>query len=253
VPGIAALVGVGAVALSARRSSFPARGTLALTVAGTAAWSLVLLAGSTESFAWVRWVVVGLAVPAVVALLVGPRRMLTVGVLAALLTGAAGTSAYAVSTASVAHTGSIPSVGTSSGLTGGERPELPPGANAADGAPEGGPGGLHTGANSELAALLTGTDSTWSAAVATSQSAAALELASGTSVMATGGWSGSDAAVTLEQFQADVAAGKISYYVAGGQGPGGDTTSPSSQIATWGAAHHPATTAGGQTVYDLRG
>ena len=99
-----------------------ARGTLALMVAATAAWSFVLLAGSTESFTWVRWVVVGVAVPAVVGLLIGAgrlRRAATVGIVAALLTGLAGTSAYAVATASVAHTGSIPSVGTSSRMMGG--------------------------------------------------------------------------------------------------------------------------------------
>ena len=92
-PGIAALVGVGSTALWARRESLAARGGLALMVAATAAWSFVLLAGSAESFAWLRWVVVGLAVPAVVGLLVGAgrlRRAALVGVVAALLTGLVG-------------------------------------------------------------------------------------------------------------------------------------------------------------------
>ena len=109
--------------------------------------------------------------------------------------------------------------------------------------------------NSELTALLTATDGTWSAAVATSQTAASLELATGTAVMSTGGWGGSDSAVTLEQFQAYVASGQISYYVDGGQGGGpggGDSDSTSSQIAEWVAANYTATTVGGQTVYDLR-
>jgi len=111
-------------------------------------------------------------------------------------------------------------------------------------------------ANSELTALLTATDGTWSTAVSSSQSAASLELASGTAVMSTGGWSGSDAAVTLEQFQAYVADGQITYYV-GGQGggpggPGGDSDSTSSRIAAWVAANYTATTVGGQTGYDLQ-
>src|SRR4029453_10164416 len=77
--------------------------------------------------------------------------------------------------------------------------------------------------------------STWSAAVSSAQSAAALELASGTAVMSTGGWSGSDAAVTLARFQAAVANGEIHYYVGGGQGggPGGGSDSTSAQIAAW--------------------
>jgi hypothetical protein len=109
-------------------------------------------------------------------------------------------------------------------------------------------------ANSELTALLTATDGTWSAAVSSSQSAASLELASGTGVMSTGGWGGSDAAVTLEQFQAYVADGQLTYYVGGGQGggPDGDSDSTSSQIAAWVAANYTATTVGGQTVYDLQ-
>jgi 4-amino-4-deoxy-L-arabinose transferase-like glycosyltransferase len=266
-PGIAALAAVGAQALWERRRSLLARGTLALMVAGTAAWSFALLADSAESFAWIRWVIVGVAVPAVGGLLVGAHRLTRAGVVAALVVGLLGTGAYAVATASVAHTGSIPSVGSTSSMMGGpgggsgENPTPPGGAAAdgdgapdADGRPQGMGGGMGATSNSELTALLTATDSTWSAAVSSSQSAASLELASGTAVMSTGGWSGSDSAVTLEQFQADVAGGKISYYVGGSQGggPGGDSDSTSSQIAEWVAAHYTATTVGGQTVYDLR-
>jgi hypothetical protein len=269
-PGIAALVSVGAHALWTRPTSLTARATLALMTAVTAAWSFALLAGSTESFAWVRWVVVGVAAPAVVGVVTGAgrlRRAATVGIVAALLTGLAGTSAYAVATASVAHTGSIPSVGTTSSAMGGpggtpsgERPALPDDATATSDRsgqqPPGGGfgGGMDGSASTELTALLTASDSTWSAAVSSSQSAASLELASGTAVMSTGGWGGSDAAVTLAQFQADVADGQVSYYVGGGQGggPGGNADSTSSQIAAWVAANYTAATVGGQTVYDLR-
>ena len=274
-PGIAALVGIGSTALWARRESLAARGGLALMVAATAAWSFVLLAGSAESFAWLRWVVVGLAVPAVAGLLVGVgrlRRAALVGVVAALLTGLVGTGAYAVATASVAHTGSIPSVGTTSNAMGGgpgggapsgDRPANAPDPSStssaastgdATAAPQGMGGGMGVSTNSELTGLLTATDGTWSAAVATSQTAASLELATGTAVMPTGGWGGSDSAVTLEQFQADVASWQISYYIGGGPGggPGGDSDSTSSQIAEWVAANYTATTVGGQTVFDLQ-
>jgi hypothetical protein len=130
------------------------------------------------------------------------------------------------------------------------------GGGPGGGGPRGMGGGMggDAGTNTELTALLTATDGTWSAAVATSQTAASLELATGTAVMSTGGWGGSDSAVTLEQFQAYVASGQISYYVGGGQGggPGGDSDSTSSQIAEWVAATYTATTVGGQTVYDLQ-
>lgn len=262
-PGIAALVGTGVAALWARRGTAAARATLALMVAATAAWSFALLAGSTEPFAGVRWVVVGLAVPAVVGLLLGSRRRAArLGVVAALVAGLLGTGAYAVATAATAHTGSIPSVGTSSGATGGpgggEHPTPPAGAaggTGGTGGGPGGPGGMGVTSDSALTALLSATDGTWSAAVATSQSAASLELASGTAVMSTGGWSGTDPAVTLEQFQRYVADGQVRYYVGGtqGGGPGGDTASTSRQIAEWVAANFSATTVGGQTVYDLQG
>jgi hypothetical protein len=110
--------------------------------------------------------------------------------------------------------------------------------------------------SAELTSLLAGTDSTWSAAVTSAQSAASLELASGTSVMSLGGWGGSDSAVTLARFQAAVAAGEVRYYIDGGQGggPGGgadEGTSTSTEIAAWVEANFTARTVGGQTAYDL--
>ncbi|MFE7202338.1 ArnT family glycosyltransferase [Pseudonocardia alni] len=128
-----------------------------------------------------------------------------------------------------------------------------------DGGGSGGPGS-GSATSAELTSLLAATRSlpgtTWSAAVATSQTAAFLELSSGTAVMSTGGWSGSDSAITLAEFRSDVEQGRIAYYVAGGQGggpggPGGQSDSTSSRIATWVAEHYTATTVGGQTVYDL--
>ena len=72
--------------------------------------------------------------------------------------------------------------------------------------------------------------------------------------MAIGGFNGSDPSPTLAQFQADVAAGRIHYFVGGG-GFGGQNggSSASSEIAAWVAATFPAQTVGGATVYDLTG
>jgi hypothetical protein len=87
-----------------------------------------------------------------------------------------------------------------------------------------------------------------------------LEIAWGTSVMAVGGWS-SDPMPTLQQFIDDVQAGKVSYFVEAGRGPYPDTlhgdvirgsdhgASHAREIADWVAAHYPATTIGGSTVY----
>jgi 4-amino-4-deoxy-L-arabinose transferase-like glycosyltransferase len=248
-PGIAALVGVGAVAFWRQRAGVVGRLTLALAAAATAAWAFVLLAQSDEAFAWVRWVVLAAGVVAVACLVPAGRlrRVALAGVAAAVLVGLAAPAAYAVTTAATAHSGSIPSVGPSASAMGG-------GMGDRGGTPPGGMGGGMGGATSaELTALLSGTTSTWTAAVSSAQSAAGLELASGTAVMSTGGWSGSDAAVTLAQFQAAVANGEIHYYIGGGRGggPGESSDSTSAQIAAWVAANYPATTVGGQTVYDL--
>ena len=112
-------------------------------------------------------------------------------------------------------------------------------------------------ASSALTSALTATDGRWSAAVVGDQSAAELELASGTSVMAIGGWSGSDASPTLAQFQAYVEQGDIGYLVVSGDGSGGaggqggQDTGTGAAITAWVEAHHTATTVGGTTVYDL--
>jgi hypothetical protein len=122
-------------------------------------------------------------------------------------------------------------------------------------APSGNPGGGMGGStsNSELVALLSASTTKWSAAISGATSAAELELDSGTSVIALGGWNGSDPSPTLAQFEAYVAAGQIHYYISGGGmgGGGGGSSTDSSQIATWVAAHYTATTVGSTTVYDL--
>jgi hypothetical protein len=86
-----------------------------------------------------------------------------------------------------------------------------------------------------------------------SHTAGPLELASGTAVMSIGGFDGSDNAPTLAQFQSYVAAGKIHYFVGGGNagGPGGGGSGSASAITQWVAAHYTAQTVGGTTVYDL--
>ncbi|WP_085066930.1 glycosyltransferase family 39 protein [Catenuloplanes japonicus] len=124
-------------------------------------------------------------------------------------------------------------------------------------------GGMGMGGqtSAELTALLTGTTTTWSAAVNGSQSAAEIELATGTAVIAIGGWSSSDDAPTLAEFQQYVAEGRVSYYISGGGmggggagGPGGDgTESAAAQISAWVEATFTATTVGTSTVYALHG
>jgi hypothetical protein len=70
--------------------------------------------------------------------------------------------------------------------------------------------------------------------------------------MAMGGFTGTDPAPTLAEFEKWADAGDITYYIAGGGrggGPGGQGTS--SQITSWVESHFKSTTIGGETVYLL--
>ena len=119
-------------------------------------------------------------------------------------------------------------------------------------------GGLLNGATAStaLVSLLSQDASTytWVAAAIGSQNAASYQLATGGAVMAIGGFNGSDPSPTLAEFQADVAAGRIHYFLGGalgGRQNGG--SSSATEIATWVSATYTATTVGGTTVYDLTG
>jgi len=101
----------------------------------------------------------------------------------------------------------------------------------------------------------------WSAATSGSQSAASLELASGTAVMGIGGFSNEGGNLSLAAFERYVAKGDIRYYIAsqgagggaaggpGGGGTGGSGTS--SSIASWVKANFKTVKLGSTTVYDL--
>ena len=100
--------------------------------------------------------------------------------------------------------------------------------------------------------MLEKTSTTWAAATSGSQSAASLELATGKSVIAIGGFSGTDDAPTLAQFKEWVAEGKIAYYISGGQGGGRRQLRPAaSEIQPGSTANYTATTVGNTTVYKL--
>jgi hypothetical protein len=79
-------------------------------------------------------------------------------------------------------------------------------------------------------------------------------LATDRSVMPIGGFSSSDPAPTLEQFQADVAAKKVHWFI-GGQfaGPFGGLggTGGEQSISSWVADNFAAVTVDGLTLYDL--
>jgi 4-amino-4-deoxy-L-arabinose transferase-like glycosyltransferase len=230
-PAIAAGGAISARELWRGRSYAPVRYVLAAMMAATGIWTFILLDRYSDWLPWLRWVIIILSVGIATAIAVGVRaKALAV---AGLITALLGTGAFSVATAAETHSGSIPTSGPSSSSQGGMG---------------GGMGGEST--SSELAALLSSTDTEWAAATTGATSAANLELASGKSVIGIGGWSGSDPAPTLAEFQQYVAEGRISYYVEGG-GMGGGPGGGNSEIAEWVAANYTATTVGNTTVYDL--
>jgi 4-amino-4-deoxy-L-arabinose transferase-like glycosyltransferase len=207
-----------------------------------------------------------------------------------------GPAAYAVDTIATAHTGSIVTAGPYSARGGfgfgggpggrggfggpggagqqGGQPQLSaPGTGAAPtGGQTGGPGGgFGGGMGGGMGGMIDGatvdadlvtalqTDAgqyTWVAATVGSQSAAGYQLASGGAVMAIGGFNGTAPSTTLAQFEAEVAAGKIHYFIPGGGMGGGmggqsGTSSVASQITSWVEQHFSSTTIGSTTVYDL--
>ncbi len=247
-PAIGGLIGVGATLLWAKRDDHLARGVLALMIGGTAVWGFALMTRDATGWStWLAWtMLIGGALGAVgLAVATGRfRRLLVAALLMGVLSASAGAAAFTVATVSTGHTGSIPTAGPSSaqGGTGG-----------VGGGGRGGSGG-EAGGGTELTDLLNATSTRWSAAVVGDQSAAGYILSSDTAVMAIGGWSGSDPAPTLAQFQRSVTDGEVTYFLSGGDGGGGRGSSGDStaaQITAWVQATFTATTVGGATVYDL--
>jgi 4-amino-4-deoxy-L-arabinose transferase-like glycosyltransferase len=264
-PAIAALVAIGAHTLWTQRHLLAAAGVLAFTTALTTTLAFVLLDRQADWLPWLRYVVAAVGVVTTL-LLAGlgrlPHRVGQAVAAAAVVAALAGPTAYSLSTAATAHTGSIPSAGPSSsqGLGGGALPGGMPGVAPPAGAST---GGLLEGSTSSaaLTALLQ-TDAsafTWAAAAVGSNSASGYQLASEEPVMAIGGFNGSDPSPTLAQFQQYVANGQIHYFIAGGGGLGGGAGGPAgttddgttSEISTWVTATFTAQTVDGVTVYDL--
>jgi 4-amino-4-deoxy-L-arabinose transferase-like glycosyltransferase len=221
-PAIAALVAITGAALWRDRGLPWARAVLALTVLATATWSWVLLDRTPGWESWLRALITVAAVLAVVGLLVAPllhragRKTAIATATLALVACLSGPVAYSAQTITTAHTGSIPSAGPSSDLSG-----------SGPGGGFGSRGGGGAGQSTESSALTKALQSDagqyrWVAAVSGSQSAASLELASGGEpVMAIGGFDNEGGNLTLAQFKQYVGRGEIHYYIAGGTSFGG--------------------------------
>ncbi len=238
-PAIGALVGIGFVQLWRVRYTWFASAVLAASLAVTAVWAWFLLDRSPGWHPWLRVAVLVTGVAAAVIILVAralrpsvsrTRRILApVPVPLALIAALGGPLAYSVDTGATTHTGAIPSAGPavteSFGAPGGQSgfPGFPGGTEGR--VPAGASGGFggQASVSAALSKLLESGASgyRWAAATISSNSAASMELASdGVPVMAIGGFSGSDPAPTLAEFETFVTKHEIHYFVNGG-GAGG--------------------------------
>ena len=266
-PAIAGLIGTAGVLLWRQRAHWAGWLGLATMMAAAGIWGFELLSENADWMPWLRWTLLvlslGSSIGFIAAAILDLRKVAAISLALGLLGGLGGTAAYSIATASVSHSGSIPSVGPASSSTGGGFGGAGGGGMGGGGTPPSGTGSMGgtrsgssdstsgTGSTStSIETLLEKSTARWAAAINGSQSAATLELSTGAAVMAIGGWS-DDPAPTLAQFEAWVKAGDIGYYISSGNGGMGGSGSTDSSISTWVAAHYTAQTVGSYTVYDL--
>jgi 4-amino-4-deoxy-L-arabinose transferase-like glycosyltransferase len=280
-PAIAAVIAIVAVGLWRHREQYSASLVMAVGVALTSSFAFFLLDRTPDFVPWLKWLVVIIGLSA--ALMLGvvrhlPRPVALSVAAVAIASILAGPSAYSLSTASAAHTGSIPSAGPTSAGIGGPGGGMPGGGMGGPGgqatAPNtgtlpgqgggtanpaaGGTGGLLEGSTSsaQLTALLQedADEYTWVAAAIGSNNASGYQLATEDPVMPIGGFNGSDPSPTLEEFQNLVEQGKVHYFIASGGGMGAGMSasgSTTSDITSWVEQNFTAQTVDGVTVYDL--
>jgi 4-amino-4-deoxy-L-arabinose transferase-like glycosyltransferase len=247
VPGIAALVGIGGQELWKRRATQKGRVALAVIVAVTAAWAVVLLERSPSFLPWLHWLVVLVGALAVVALLARPaaRHWGSVTLALVTLTALLAPFTYAIDTAATPHA-EKPSAG----------PDVEGGAQDDDSEPTdfdpsapSGSDALFTpllGFDPAFVTTLQQAGTKWSAATVGCRDAAVPALASLTSVMCIAGFNGNDPAPTLQQFQGFIAARQVHYFIL--PEPSRRFKSP---ITKWVQANYPGSVVGGQMLYDL--
>jgi 4-amino-4-deoxy-L-arabinose transferase-like glycosyltransferase len=239
-PAIAALLGISVLELWRVRDRLAARLVLAVMTAATAVWAFVLLERTSDWMPWLRWVVLAGSVLAAVMLVVGAHwrgRASAVIAAGAILFAAGASLAYSVETVASAHEGPM----TTSGP-----------AKHFDFGGHGGPGGPQAD-NPALAEMVQGLDNRWAAASVGSFTVSSLELKTGASIMAIGGFTGSDDSPTLAQFQNYVKNHDVRYFIAGERfGPPGHRGGSSGEITDWVQKNFTPTKVGDATVYDLQ-
>ena len=284
-PAIAALVGAGAVELWGLRERVRFGGiVLAGAILVSAVWSWQLLGRSPDFVPGLGLVVV--IVGAIVALILclpataELRRTQALAVALGIGILLAGPLVYTIDTMSTAYSSGDPQPGPAvvadtsqgggngggfggnggngGGFGGGSGRGTPPSGVGFGGGSGAGLGTAGGGTDTALASYLEANKggTTWIVAMTSAMQAGSLELSTGDSVMAMGGFSGTDPAPSLAQIQAYVASGQLRYVLVGGTGggPGGNSTTASA-VSAWVTSVGKVVDYGGSsgTLYDLSG
>lgn len=244
-PAIAALTGIGVIELWRGRQYLAPRLILAAMSAVTGVWAFILLERTPDWLPWLRWVVLAGAVVSAAVIAAGVHRLdraTAVVAAAGILFGAAAPTAFAIETTTHSHVGPLAMSGPAAAS---EAPSVfgPPAGRGPD---------ASTAGNVALQQLVKAADNRWAAASIGSMGAGTLELETGSSVMAIGGFTGGDDSPTLAQFQEYVVDGQIGYFIAGGRGGPRHNSGASSQITSWVEQNFIPMDVGGATVYDLQ-
>jgi 4-amino-4-deoxy-L-arabinose transferase-like glycosyltransferase len=255
-PAIAALVGISVRELWRGREFLTPRIVLATMSAGTGVWAFILLARTPDWWPALRWIVLvgSIVVAAVIAVGVHRlgRRATTAVIAGALLFGGLGSAAFSIDTVANSQSSGPMAVAGPSRVT---QMVPPPGDGPGGPGGPGGAGGRNWSGNLDdpvLENLVKGVDNRWAAATIGSMEASSLELKTGASVMAIGGFTGSDNSPTLEQFQGYVANHEVRYFIARGHdGPVRRESGSANDIATWVTQNFRPIDVAGTTVYDL--
>lgn len=250
-PAVAALVGISVAELWRVRERLASRLVLAVMLAGTGVWAFVLLNRTPDWLPALRWIVlIGSVLTAAVLVVVAhrPGKLTAVVALAAMVFGLGATAAYTVETVAAGHSGGP--IATSG-------PKRDNGFGG-PGGPGGPPPGFGRADDPALAELIAGADGRWAAASVGSMMVSDLELKTGESLMAIGGFTGSDNSPTLAQFQQYVADGKVRYFLdrqeggrGGPPGPSREEHGSAAQITAWVKANFTKNMVGDVPVYDL--
>ncbi|WP_424530899.1 glycosyltransferase family 39 protein [Sphaerisporangium viridialbum] len=233
---------------------------LPLGIAVTGAWAFAVLRRTPEWAPWLAYAVAGLCAVAAIGLLVlrlggrGRARLAAVALVLGLAGGLAGPTAYALTPLSSAVNGTNPTAGPAGsggfgGMGGSGGPpgmrgrapgslgnppagaQRPSGTAVPPGAPSGtgrrAPGGFGGGRGGDVSAAMISYlernrgGATWLLAVSSAQSASSIILSTGGEpVIAMGGFTGSDAAMTVAKLREYVSSGRLKYLMLGG-GMGG--------------------------------